>query len=124
MWSYRVILCTLILFPACALGADPPADTSRGDRMLDAYFRRQTKETKDDEIALDYAQDEPTAAVESAHADESDPAPSEAAMIPPLVSGAGRAWISAFTGTAKKPAKTSAENTALAKQFRAAGSIA
>src|SRR5438045_3509529 len=53
------------MFPPCPLGrlacclalalatppalpaADPPADTARGDRMLDAYFRRETQRIAD-----------------------------------------------------------------------------
>jgi hypothetical protein len=35
----------LVLLPAFA--NDPPADTSRGDRMLDAYFRHQTQRIAD-----------------------------------------------------------------------------
>jgi hypothetical protein len=43
MRSRRLAVLAACLLAAPALAADPPPDTSRGDRMFDAYFRRQTK---------------------------------------------------------------------------------
>jgi hypothetical protein len=47
MLSRRLSALAACLLAVPALAADPPADTSRGDKMLDAYFRRQTKEIAD-----------------------------------------------------------------------------
>jgi hypothetical protein len=41
------VLLTVCLVAIPGYAADPAPDTSRGDKMLDAYFRRQTKEIAD-----------------------------------------------------------------------------
>src|SRR5262249_55309468 len=47
MLSRRLAAVAALLLAVPALAADPAPDTSRGDRMLDAYFRRQTKDIAD-----------------------------------------------------------------------------
>src|SRR4051812_6144226 len=36
-------LSLLVLLTSARVGADPPADTARGDKMRDAYFRKQVQ---------------------------------------------------------------------------------
>jgi dienelactone hydrolase len=44
----RLATClALLVCAAPLLGAEPPADTRRGDQMLEAYFRQQTKQIAD-----------------------------------------------------------------------------
>src|SRR5947209_7848742 len=46
----RCLVCGLVLLlvgPSPTLAADPAADSSRGDRVLDAYFRQQTQRIAD-----------------------------------------------------------------------------
>jgi X-Pro dipeptidyl-peptidase (S15 family) len=38
------LLCLALLTPEAVQAADPPGDTSRGDRMLETYFRHQVKD--------------------------------------------------------------------------------
>jgi len=47
MVSRRLAALAACLLAAPALAAEPAPDTSRGDKMLDAYFRRQTKQIAD-----------------------------------------------------------------------------
>jgi hypothetical protein len=47
----RLAAVAACLLAVPTLAAEPAADTSRGDKMLDAYFRRQTKQIADDCLA-------------------------------------------------------------------------
>jgi S-DNA-T family DNA segregation ATPase FtsK/SpoIIIE len=60
----------------------PGAMNSAANQAISAVASRRADE---DEIDLSYANDEPAAAaVETVHADDADPAPAEAVMIPPI----------------------------------------
>jgi cephalosporin-C deacetylase-like acetyl esterase len=49
----RLLPCPAVLLLLClpSTAADPPADTARGDKLLDAYLRRQVKQISDAALA-------------------------------------------------------------------------
>ena len=47
MFSRRLAALAACLLAVPAVAAEPAPDTSRGDKMLDAYFRRQTRQIAD-----------------------------------------------------------------------------
>ena len=47
----RLLSVCLVLFACGGIRAEEPADTSRGDRLLDAYFKRQVQRIADAALA-------------------------------------------------------------------------